>query len=166
MEIRQLVAEDASEYLAVRLKALQENPEAFGSSYEEEKSDSTEKYITRFKTSLESTTYGAFEQSKLVGTISLVKETKLKLRHRANIVAVYVRPENRGDGLGKGLMIKAIEKAKTINEIEQLYLTVSTKNSAAIKVYKSIGFEVCGTEERALKYRNTYYDANHMVLFL
>lgn len=166
MEIRQLVAEDASEYLAIRLKALQENPEAFGSSYEEEKNDSTEKYINRFKSSLESTTFGAFEQSKLVGTISLVNQTNLKLKHRANIAAVYVNPEVRGNGIGKDLMTRAIEKAKSINEIEQLYLTVSTKNGAAKKVYKSMGFEVCGTEERALKYKDTYYDANHMVLFL
>ncbi|WP_112179676.1 GNAT family N-acetyltransferase [Paraliobacillus zengyii] len=166
MEIRQLVADDASEYLTNRLIALQENPEAFGSSYEEEKNDSIEKYINRFKLSLDSFTFGAFEQSELIGTISLVKETKLKLKHRANIVAVYVKPENRGKGLGNALLLKAIEKAKTINEIEQLYLTVSTKNSAAKKVYKSMGFEICGTEERSLKYKDTYYDADHMVLFL
>lgn len=166
MELRQLVPEDASEYLAIRLIALQENPEAFGSSYEEEKNDSAQKYKNRFQSALDSFTFGAFEQAKLIGTISLVKETNLKLRHRANIVAVYVKPEIRGNGIGKKLMVRAIEKAKSLNEIEQLYLTVSTKNSAAQKVYKSIGFEVCGTEERALKYKDTYYDANHMVLFL
>ncbi len=39
MEIRQLTAEDAVLYKALRLEALQNHPEAFGSDYEAEKVD-------------------------------------------------------------------------------------------------------------------------------
>lgn len=69
MKIRQLISQDAQQYLNMRLEALQKNPEAFASSYQEEK-------------------------------------------------------------------------------------------------YSSLGFEVFGTEKKAMKYNNIYFDENHMVLFL
>jgi ribosomal protein S18 acetylase RimI-like enzyme len=96
----------------------------------------------------------------------LVKESKLKLKHKANIFAVYVSPEKRGIGLGKCLMVEAIKKAKDLEGIEQIYLTVVTTNESAKKLYSFWGFEVFGREKRALKLDNTYFDEEHMVFFL
>jgi RimJ/RimL family protein N-acetyltransferase len=150
----------------MRLEALQKNPEAFASSYEEEKYHSVEKYIKRFQSPQDSFTFGAFEDSILVGVITLIRGQKLKLSHRANIVAMYIKPEKRGTGLGKALIAKAIEKAYRLEGIEQIYLSVVTTNISAKKLYTSCGFEVFGKEKRALKIDNTYYDEEHMVLFL
>jgi RimJ/RimL family protein N-acetyltransferase len=166
LEIRQLNSQDAGKYLNIRLEALQKNPEAFASSYQEEKNQSVEKYINRFQSPQESITFGAFVEFELVGVVTLVKEKALKLRHRANIVAMYVTPEKRGYGIGKALIKKTIQKAKRIAGIEQIYLTVVTTNESARKLYSTIGFEVFGTEKRALKFDNTYFDEDHMVLFL
>lgn len=41
---------------------------------------------------------------------------------------------------------------------------VST-NLAAKKIYTDLGFEVFGTEIKAMKYDNYYYDEDLMVLF-
>lgn len=101
-----------------------------------------------------------------MGVITLVKEQLFKLRHRANIVAMYVIPEKRGKGIGKALISKAIQMADSLEDIEQLYLTVVTTNEPAKRLYSSIGFEVFGKEKRALKFDNTYYDEEHMVLIL
>jgi RimJ/RimL family protein N-acetyltransferase len=166
LEIRQLDTDDAKNYLSIRLEALQNSPYAFASSYEEEKDNSAEKYSVRFATSKSSITYGAFKDTKLVGVLTLVREQKMKLKHRANIVAMYVKPEERGNGTGKALMKKAIQKVKNMEGVEQLYLTVVTSNEAAKKLYSSMGFEVFGKEERALKINDTYYDEDWMVLFL
>jgi ribosomal protein S18 acetylase RimI-like enzyme len=152
--------------MKIRLKALRNNPEAFGSSYEEEKDRPVELYRQRL-TSDESFTYGAFHHNQLVGTVTLVKEKYFKFRHRANIVAMYVTPENRSKGIGRLLLVEAINQAKTIGKIEQLNLSVVTTNKPAKKLYTSLGFEVYGTEKRALKLdERTYLDEHHMVLFL
>lgn len=166
MEIRQLNSKDAEKYLTIRHEALQNSPDAFASSYEEEKDQPVEKYKNRFQTPQNSFTFGAFEESQLVGVITLVKEQLFKLRHRANIVAMYVIPEKRGKGIGKALISKVIQKADSLEDIEQLYLTVVTTNEPAKRLYSSIGFEVFGKEKRALKFDNTYYDEEHMVLIL
>src|SRR4051812_11074877 len=107
MEIRELGPQDAKDYFQIRLEALYKNPEAFGSSYEEEKMQTADKYKDRFQ-GTDSFTFGAWEESKLVGVVTLLRENRLKLRHRATIVAMYVTSENRGEGVGKALMNKAI----------------------------------------------------------
>ena len=104
MEIRLLNSLDAENYLDLRLEALQNSPEEFASSYEEEKDQSVEKYKIRFQ-SQDPFTFGAIESEKLIGVVTLVKEKKLKLKYRANIFAMYVSPEERGIGAGKCLML-------------------------------------------------------------
>ena len=165
MELRILKPSDANNYRSIRLEALQNSPEAFASSYEEEKNQQVEKYVKNFQ-SKDSFTIGAFEKGKLFGVITLIKEPLFKLRHKANIVAMYVRPEKRGIGIGKYLLTEVIKKANILEGIEQINLTVVTKNETAKRLYSSMGFEVFGTEKKALKYNNTYFDEAHMVLFL
>ncbi|MBU8880482.1 GNAT family N-acetyltransferase [Bacillus sp. FJAT-29790] len=165
MNIRLLKPSDANDYRKVRLEALKNHPEAFASSYEEEVETSAEVYESRFL-SVDSFTFGAFESEKLIGTVTLLKENKLKLKHRANIVAMYVSAEKRRMGTGKALITAALEKAKEVKGIEQVYLSVVSANESAKKLYSSFGFEVFGEDKRALKIGNTYYDDEHMVLFL
>ncbi|MFS0688319.1 GNAT family N-acetyltransferase [Sporosarcina sp. 179-K 8C2 HS] len=165
MEIRKLCPEDAEAYFQIRLEALYTNPEAFGSSYEEEKKQTADKYKERFGPA-DSFTFGAFDESKLIGVITLLTEKTKKMKHRATIVAMYVTPEKRGKGVAKTLMNEAINKARSLEGIEQVYLTVVNSNVAAKNLYFSLGFEVYGTDKRALKVEHTYLDEDLMVLFL
>lgn len=165
MEIRILTSNDVKEYRKLRLEALQRNPNVFANTYEEELKQSTELYENRFNAPT-SVTFGAFVDNKICGNVTLVQETLTKLKHRANIVAMYVDPEQRGSGIGKALLTRAVETAREMKEIEQLYLMVASENTAAIKLYSSLGFESYCTEKRSLKVGNTYIDEQHMVLFL
>lgn len=63
-------------------------------------------------------------------------------------------------------MVEAIKKANSLSGIEQIYLSVVTTNEPAKKLYVSLGFEFFGRGKRALKFDHTYYDEDHMVLFL
>ena len=165
MKVRRLTVEDAEYYRKMRLQALKEHPEAFSSSYEEEGQYSLDVYKDRFQSN-NSLTLGAFEKGVLIGTVTLLVENKLKLRHRASIVAMYVAPKYRKKRVGHTLMTEAIKIAKEKNGIEQIYLSVEAMNTPAKKLYSSFGFEVYGLEKRALKIGDNYFDEEHMVLFL
>ncbi|MEH7122455.1 GNAT family N-acetyltransferase [Bacillus sp. JJ1773] len=165
MNIRLLNPDDAVAYRDLRLIALKDHPSAFASSYEEEKDRPAEVYGERFQSG-DSLTFGAFEDDALIGSVTLFNESKLKLKHRANIFAMYVSTEKRKMGIGKQLISAAIEKAKELNEIEQIYLTVEATNEPAKKLYHSFGFETFGRDKKALKIGNVYFDEEHMVLYL
>ncbi|NBI29650.1 GNAT family N-acetyltransferase [Chengkuizengella marina] len=165
MHIKRLESVHAELYKKLRLKGLQSHPSAFGSSYEEEKEFTIEVYKSRLQS--ESMTLGAFKSDeKLIGIVTLVKEKKNKLKHRANVYAMYVDSEYHGMGTGKSLMIEVIKRAKELDEVEQIYLSVNKDNEAAKKLYISLGFETFGIDKRALKIEDTYYDEEHMVLFV
>lgn len=163
--IRLLKSDDASSYKALRLEALKNHPEAFASSFEEEKEFSLEVFESRL--SAENVyTFGAFDGSELFGVVTLVPEEKKKLKHRANIFAMYVSPEKRGLSFGKRLVEAAISKANSLVGIKQIYLTVTSSNESAKKLYTSVGFTTYGQDKNALKIANQYFDDDLMVLFL
>jgi ribosomal protein S18 acetylase RimI-like enzyme len=167
MEIRILTSlEDAEKYCRIRLEALQNSPESFASSYEEEKDLSIHNIKDRLQSN-DSFTYGAFEDRELVGIITLHKEKLYKLSHRAHIGGMYVSPSKRSLGIGKFLMDEAIKKAKGMEDLEQVYLAVVSTNEPAKKLYSSLGFEVFGTEKKGLRLENNrYYDVDFMILYL
>jgi ribosomal protein S18 acetylase RimI-like enzyme len=163
MEIKILEPKDAVIYKEIRLEALKAHPEAFSSSYDEEKDNPLENFESRLKYGY-FFTFGAFAENSLIGVVTLILETKTKTKHRANIVAMYVYPEKRKSGIGKGLMSEAIKKAKEIVGIEQIYLTVTSSNEPAKKLYQSLGFKTYGIDKKGLKVENTYFDDELMVL--
>ncbi|KAB2488376.1 GNAT family N-acetyltransferase [Priestia endophytica] len=166
MQIRILNSLDALEYRDIRLDALKKHPESFGSSYEEEKDLSINDFKDKLSSSM-SFTFGVFtHQNKLIGIVTLQREHRIKLRHRANIVGMYVSPLSRKTGIGRKLIAACIEKATSLEEIEQVYLSVVTTNMTAKNLYLSFGFKSFSLEKRALKLNYTYIDEEHMVLFL
>ncbi|BCB04040.1 GNAT family N-acetyltransferase [Bacillus sp. KH172YL63] len=167
MNIRLLTPSDAKQYWNLRLEALKQNPEAFATSYEE--AIQRENPIDRVAQNLSiegNFTFGAFKDEELVGVVTLLQETPAKLSHRANVVAMYVTPDTRGNGIGEKLLTKAIEQAKSITVLKKINLTVVTTNERAKKLYEKLGFKVFGTEIKALKINDTFYDEDYMVLFL
>lgn len=167
MEIRLLHSlEDAEKYRNIRLEALKTTPEAYASSYEEEIDLTIEEIKSKFHEQ-DTYTYGGFDGEELIGIITLYHDRLKKLRHRAHLGGMYVSPHKRDLGMGKALMKEAINKAKSIDGIEQIYLAVVSTNVAAKKLYQSIGFEVFGTEKRGLLVGNdVYYDVDFMILYL
>ncbi|MFS0559264.1 GNAT family N-acetyltransferase [Terribacillus sp. 179-K 1B1 HS] len=167
MKIRKLTATDAEAYWELRLQALQNHPDAFGTSYED--AIKQEDPIGKVKGNLESQdaeTYGIFVDGKLAGNATLRYETPAKLRHRADLVAVYLAPETRGKGLGKMLITKMIQVGRERAGIEKINLVVAATNPVAKHVYEQAGFQQFGFEEHALKLGETYIAEIHMALIL
>jgi ribosomal protein S18 acetylase RimI-like enzyme len=90
--------------------------------------------------------YFAFleENQKPIGTIVVYFENRPKTRHIANIFGVYVDREYRDRGIGTMLMTKALGEILKKNGIVKIKLQVNTKQFAAVKLYKKMGFKSTG----------------------
>ncbi|EJV84812.1 GNAT family N-acetyltransferase [Bacillus cereus] len=165
--IRLLTKEDAEKYWDLRLQALQVNPEAFVTTYEEAiRQGNPIKRVESNLTATTSCTFGAFnEENHLVGVVTLLTEEREAYKHKGHIVAMYVDAQNRRNGLARELITNAIQRARDI-KLEQLTLGVVSTNEPAKKLYESMGFKTYGIEKRAIKVNGVYSDDENMVLFL
>ncbi|WP_170841173.1 GNAT family N-acetyltransferase [Salibacterium halotolerans] len=166
LQTRRLTVEDAEACAALREEALRFSPEAFAVTYEEEAADDNflgivqERLLWRH-----AVTIGVFEDSVLVGTAMLLKNTLQKMKHKADLEGMYITTASRGRGAGSALMRALLEQARRW-DIERLQLAVVSSNEQAKSFYASFGFRTFGTEPKALKWLGTYWDEEHMALFL
>ena len=172
MLIRELTADDAQSYWDLRLRGLQESPTAFGATVEETLSTPLEGLISRFQNEMIAPPeinfiMGAFDEGeRMVGTAGFRRERRIKTRHKGTIWGVYVAPEARGAGAGRGMMTALLTKARTLDGLRQIDLIVTLGNQPAKGLYTSLGFQTYGIEKDALRQGDTFLDDELMVLFL
>jgi ribosomal protein S18 acetylase RimI-like enzyme len=164
--VRELEANDAVAFQAVRLGALQESPSAFGSSVEEERDRPSEAVRALISDSAERVFFGAFARTSLVGMVGVGREQGAKKRHTAFVRSMYVAPECRGLGIGRRLLDAAIQRARDWAGVEQVILEVTADNEAAVRLYRAAGFEAVGRMPRALRLGGEYFDELVMILFV
>ena len=90
--IRLLTKEDAKKYWDLRLQALQVNPEAFVTTYEEAiRQENPIKRVESNLTAATSCTFGAFnEDHQLVGVVTLLTEEKEAYMQTIEEVVLHV----------------------------------------------------------------------------
>lgn len=161
---RMLTADDAPAFWEIRQQALTFTPEAFAHSPSEE---TYETCVTTLRLS-ESDAFvlGMFNESLLVGVAGFYRDKRRKCRHKAWICGVFVCSEYRQLGFGKALLNGVIERARELKELESIRVSVATTQTAALRLYSSLGFESFGVEQGALKIENRYIDEEYMVLHL
>jgi ribosomal protein S18 acetylase RimI-like enzyme len=155
IRINKLPQSKWKDYKSIRLRALRRDPQAFGSSYEEEKKFKAEDWRRRI-----SNAYFAFmrEGDKPIGTIVVYFEIRPKTRHIANIFGVYVDREYRDRGIGTMLLTKALGEILKKKGIVKIKLQVNPKQFAAVKLYKKMGFKSTGVMKKELKVNRKFYD--------
>ena len=125
--------------------------DAFTSTAEERAAEPESFWVNRIAgASGQSAAFGAFVGQDLVGTVALEFAAKPKTRHKGLVIGMYVRPHARGTGAGKALLAAAVAFARARHGIHLLNLTVTEGNEPAVKLYRSFGFEVFGTEPMAI----------------
>lgn len=163
MNIRILGYKDAEQYKKVRLHGLLHYPTLFSSSYEHESNYTVPEIEQRLRPHTDKFTVGAFQDEQLVGIVTFIRETGAKLIHKGRLVGMYVLPEAREKGIERVLIEELVRLLNENSGLEQLQLTVESKNEPAIKLYESLGFKQYAVEKHALKVNGNYYDEVWMV---
>jgi len=145
--VRQFQPSEWKTYKELRLRALADSPDAFGSTLaiELERSDVrwAESLVLASKSGsdLPLVAYVGNEPAglawaKVDGTDSFT----------AHLFQMWVAPERRGHGLGGLLLITAIQWAKD-RGAQSMVLKVTCGNTAAVRLYESAGFRQVGVPQ-------------------
>lgn len=142
IEIVSLLPEDWQQYRDLRLRALKEEPQAFGSTYEDNSKHPDEYWQQRLEDTInKSTQWLVFARLNgvLVGMVGAFTE---KEPDNARVIAVYVTPDTRGKGISKMLMKELLARIKTNDNIKKITVDVNPEQEAALNLYKNSGFQI------------------------
>lgn len=165
MSIRPLQVPDAPAYRAFRLRGLREHPDAFTSSFEEERLRPVADTERRLAACGTEKLWGAFVDGAMAGMVGLSRETRAKNRHKAALVGLYVADEFTGRGLGRALVQTVLRDARACG-IELVILTVTDGNRSACTLYENAGFTAFGVEPDAIRVDGVSFGKQHMFLQL
>jgi ribosomal protein S18 acetylase RimI-like enzyme len=160
-QIRRLTPADAPQFREIRLEALQQAPEAFGSTFEQECSLSLEQFE---EVLAKSDVFGAFRGPDLLGMAGYRTQAGVKKAHKGYLWGMYVRASARGTGVAKPLVEAVLVHAR--KHVELVQLTVVKENERAQRLYRSCGFVAYGHEVHSLKQNGRYYDEVLMAVAL
>jgi len=161
-QIRPLTESDAAPFRELRLRGLREYPTAFSASYEEDEEVTVGEIAQRLSPKPNGTIFGAFRGDVLAGVAGVQREQRQKLAHKAFIWGVYVAPEARNGGMGAALLREALRYAAGLG-VRQVNLSVNAQNTAALELYRKMGFVEFGLERDFLLVDGVLHDEIHMV---
>ena len=142
----------------VRLEALRDTPDAFGTTYEEESQYNEEEWRKRLQRE-DCITYVAFIEDSPIGLV-----VGAPYDERAGLFAMWVNSKYRGKGLGSRLVDRIIEWARS-NEYSAILLDVADNNTSALALYVRKGFTPTGITGRLPAPRD-YVKEHQRVLYL
>ncbi|HEY2251304.1 MAG TPA: GNAT family N-acetyltransferase, partial [Planctomycetaceae bacterium] len=62
---------------------------------------------------------------------------------------VGIAPEHRGRGLGRALVLKSLAGFQSVG-VARVYLDVTARNTAAVQLYRSLGFRLARTTYKSV----------------
>ena len=130
----------------VRLRALQNTPTAFSSTYAEESKLTDTDWVKRATQwgSDKSIGYLAMDAGIACGIASGLLDHDDATR--ANLFSMWVAPTHRRLGIGRKLVDAIIDWARA-QSARTLLLLVTSNNDGAIKFYQQLGFTLTGRTE-------------------
>lgn len=142
LEVREITVDDWELLRDVRLTALAEAPQAFGSTHAGEAAFTEEQW--RGRITERSVTFFAQEDSP--GSLPVGLTAVYVEDGNANLVSMWVRPSGRGLGVGEALVEAAASWAKA-HDCPSLFLWVTESNAPAMKLYERCGFTPTGERQ-------------------
>lgn len=138
LEIQRLSIDEALRLRHIRLRALADAPDAFGSTYAEVSTHPLEIWQQQLQ---EIVTFVAIHDGKDVGLVRCASDEQHQ--DTAWLISMWVAPEARGQGVGNALIDAVIECARS-GGASRLLLDVGDHNQQAIALYARKGFKPNG----------------------
>lgn len=142
--IRRLRPGEAALFRRIRMRALKESPEAFGSSYESALARRPESWAEQADASAsgpDRATLLAFAGAEPVGIMALYRHAPGA--ESGELIQVWVAPEARGRGLARALF-EALQTWAQASGFQRIRATVAGGNAAVLGFYEGLGFQVEG----------------------
>lgn len=138
IDIQRLSVDEPLRLRHIRLRALAQAPDAFGSTYADAAARSLESWQQQLQ---EIATFVAVKDSEDVGLVRCASDTQ----HPDTkwLISMWVAPESRGRGVGDALIDAVIEYARS-SGASRLLLDVGDHNHQAISLYARKGFKSNG----------------------
>lgn len=140
LHFRALLPYDVDDYRALRLSAMQAEPDSFRTTYAEEAAQPLIRLQQRLLHTRHQRIFGAWAGRELVGIVGLKREPIAVTHERALIWGLYVAPAARRGGVARGLMDAALQHAGGMEQLRRLTLCVHRDNAAAQSLYRQLGF--------------------------
>jgi GNAT superfamily N-acetyltransferase len=126
----------------VRLAALQDAPDAFGSSYEREIAFTQDDWLSRISRGANFLAYTGGQGSAPAGIVGAFEPRPCA----AELVSMWVRPPARGHGIGRALVETVLQWARTEGH-DLVHLWVTETNHPARRLYERCGFARTGEKQ-------------------
>ncbi len=153
-EIRELWPNDWEEYKRLRLEWLQDTPEAFGGSYEQENEREDREWIERLAKP-DRKTMGVYVDDKLVAIMTIIQglvfpDGTSDMDYNF-LAGVYTDPLYRGTGTSLKLLDTLLDYTKKHFPARKCLLCVNSKKYDALmpaqKLYEKAGFHIYENNE-------------------
>jgi ribosomal protein S18 acetylase RimI-like enzyme len=141
---------NATIFKDIRLRALQDAPTAFSSTFAEESNLTDADWVKRAAqwSGAKSIGYLALDDCAAVGLAAGILNPNQP--SRADLVSMWVAPTHRRLGIGR-MLVEAIVAWGRTQKVRALLLLVTSNNDTAINFYQRLGFSLTGKTE---PYRN------------
>ena len=162
LTIRRLTPDDWSSLRTIRLRALTEAPQVYGTVLAQVVDQDEESWRSGL-TDPQSSVFVGFGPEGPAALAGLRVNGGGNTRHRGVIWGVFVDAAHRGSGQARQLITALLDHADTIPGLEFCELNVASDNAPALSLYEGLGFRIVGTIPRALKHAGGYSDEHMMV---
>lgn len=142
--VRRLLAHEWQAYRAIRLRALAQAPEAFGSTLAREEELPDETWAARVAKSAVSGIDCALVAEQGGAFVGLLwAKVDAQDAGRVNLFQMWVAPPWRGRGVAASLLMDALGWAR-MRGTRVVHLGVNSENAGALRLYERAGFQPIG----------------------
>ena len=154
IHIRPATADDAEPTLAIFLDIVSEERYLATSVWDFPRTlrDQVDEIVLRNEQQ-NSAYFVAISGPRIVGVVSLLGGILLRQEHVAQL-EIFVHRENRGQGIGRSLMLYAMQWADNNAYLRKISLSVFADNHPAVGLYTELGFVIEGRCEGDFRERD------------
>lgn len=144
--VESIALRNLSLFKNVRLRALQEAPYAFGSTYARESTFTEEQWVARLDrwNGVRGAGFIAVDDGIPCGIAGTLLDDADS--QRAELVSMWTAPSHRQSGVGRQLVNHIVDWTRG-RSVSTLLLMVTSNNAAAIRFYEKLGFSRTGRTE-------------------